>query len=169
MWTPAQIVHKQLQTSKTSGHSRWCSLWEMWKTFRHETKFAKAHKIKASRSTYWVKSRRRGGHREHKYWTSWPGGYAIWPFDRRSHDFWTFKWFVANGINAKLFRPSFFDIRLDEYKHMLLLFLLDIASFLKCMPLMLLKISVPLIWIIFIFFAKCAPELATPAKSVPLS
>ena len=47
--------------------------------------------------------------------------------------------------------------------------LLDIASLLKCIPLMLLKISVHLIWIIFVSFAKCAPELATPAKSVHLS
>ena len=54
-----------------------------------------------------------------KYWTSWQcrcgrlGGYAIWPFDQRSLDFWTFKWFVANGIYAKLFTPSFFGIRLE--------------------------------------------------------
>ena len=72
---------------KTSGHSRRCSLWEMWKTFQHEKKSAKAHKSKASRSTYWGKSRRRGGHSERKYWTSWHcrcgrlGGY-----DNRSVD-----------------------------------------------------------------------------------
>ena len=39
----------------------------------------------------------------------------------------------------------------------------------ECMQLMLLKISVFLIWIIFVTLAKCAPELATPAKSVYLS
>ena len=39
----------------------------------------------------------------------------------------------------------------------------------KCIPLMLLKISVHLIWIIFVSFAKYTPELATPAKSVHLS
>ena len=39
----------------------------------------------------------------------------------------------------------------------------------ECMQLMLLKISVLLIWIIFVTFAKCAPELATPTKSVYLS
>ena len=39
----------------------------------------------------------------------------------------------------------------------------------ECMQLMLLKISVFLIWIIFVTLAKCAPELAIPAKSVYLS
>ena len=120
--TPAKIVHKHLQTSKTSGHSHWCSLREIWKTFRHKTKFAKAHKSKASRSTYWGKSRRRGGrggHSEHKYWPSWQcrcwrlGSYSIWPFDWGSLDFRTSKWFVAIGTNAKWFRPSFFGIRLE--------------------------------------------------------
>ena len=39
----------------------------------------------------------------------------------------------------------------------------------ECMQLRLLKLSVLLIWIIFVTLAKCAPELATPAKSVYLS
>ena len=37
------------------------------KNLSAQKKFAKAHKSKASRSTYWGKSRRQGGHSEHEY------------------------------------------------------------------------------------------------------